>query len=385
MAAGKTIMAEPGKATLQDVARLAGVSPATVSRVLNDPAKVAEGTTARVRHAILETQFVPNAVAVSLAHRRARDGERAAPMPPDTGRELPSASPGIVVAATGKTPPAQRTARPVGLIAVITPTLADETVAGVVEELAAHAIAALVIPAGREDSGLRRAVDAAMAYGPAGFVLAGVHGDAPVRRRLVRAGVPVVEIGDLPGEPIDMAVGCSHHAAGQALARLLAGRGYQSPLLILERTGPALAWLDGFQAGFGAGASGPLPHHVVPAGNAYAHGREIVADMLDLADGQRGRADVVACSSDGLALGALTEAGSRGLRVPRDLAVVGFGDADFAAHTHPRLSTVRLDARAMGQRAARLLLHRLEGNRPRQGPAPRPVDLGFSIVSRDSA
>ncbi|WP_442943643.1 substrate-binding domain-containing protein [Nitrospirillum sp. BR 11752] len=276
-------------------------------------------------------------------------------------------------------------ARPPGVIAVITPALADEAVTGVVEELAAHAMAALVVPAGQEDAGLRRAVDAAMAYSPAGLVLAGLHGDAPVRRRLVRTGVPIVEIGDLPGEAIDMAVGCSHRAAGQALARLLVGRGYQSPLLILERTGPALAWLDGFQAGYGALASGPLPHHVVPAGNPYAHGREVVADMLDLADGEQGRADVVACSSDGLALGALTEATSRGLRVPQDLAVVGFGDADFAAHTHPRLSTIRLDARAMGQRAARLLLHRLEGGRPRQGPTPRPVDLGFSIVSRDSA
>ncbi|TWB39583.1 LacI family DNA-binding transcriptional regulator [Nitrospirillum pindoramense] len=385
MAAGKTMMAEPGKATLQDVARLAGVSPATVSRVLNDPAKVAEGTTARVRHAILETQFVPNAVAVSLAHRRAREGGRAAPVPPGAGKVLPAGASGIVVAENSKTLPIQRAAKPPGVIAVITPALAEEAVAGVVEELAAHAMAALVIPAEREDAGLRRAVDAAMAYSPAGLVLAGLHGDAPVRRRLARAGLPVVEIGDLPGEPIDMAVGCSHRAAGQALARLLAGRGYRSPLLILERTGPSLAWLEGFRADFGARASGPLPHHVVPAGNAYAHGREIVADMLDLADGEQGRADVVACSSDGLALGALTEATSRGLRVPRELAVVGFGDADFAAHTHPRLSTIRLDARAMGQRAARLLLHRLEGGRPRQGPTPRPVDLGFSIVSRDSA
>jgi LacI family gluconate utilization system Gnt-I transcriptional repressor len=89
----------------------------------------------------------------------------------------------------------------------------------------------------------------------------------------------------------------------------------------------------------------------------------------------------VFCSSDGLAQGVLTEARARGLRVPEDLAVVGFGGADFAAALEPSLTTVQIDGAAIGLQAARQLLARCRGEEVPQ----RIVDLGFTIVERRSS
>ena len=87
------------------------------------------------------------------------------------------------------------------------------------------------------------------------------------------------------------------------------------------------------------------------------------------------------CSSDLLALGVMTEAQARGIAVPAQLAVVGFGDLEFAADLHPALTTVRIDGTAIGRQAARFIVDRAEGRQV----GPRVVDIGFSIVDRDSA
>ena len=67
------------------------------------------------------------------------------------------------------------------------------------------------------------------------------------------------------------------------------------------------------------------------------------------------------CSSDLLALGVMTEAQARGIAVPGQLAVVGFGDLEFAADLHPALTTVRIDGAAIGRQAARFIVDRAEG------------------------
>jgi LacI family gluconate utilization system Gnt-I transcriptional repressor len=77
----------------------------------------------------------------------------------------------------------------------------------------------------------------------------------------------------------------------------------------------------------------------------------------------------------------IVEAQVRGLSLPGDLAVVGFGDQDFAAHLAPSLTTVRVDREALGLRAAEALLDRLEG----AGAMAPVTDLGFEMIRRDSA
>jgi LacI family gluconate utilization system Gnt-I transcriptional repressor len=115
----------------------------------------------------------------------------------------------------------------------------------------------------------------------------------------------------------------------------------------------------------------------VPAPSSLQAGREALGRLL----AQDPALDVVVCSSDGLAHGVLIEARARGLDVPGRLAVIGFGDADFAAHLAPALTTVRVDGAAIGHEAARMLLARCAG----QSVEPRRVDLGFTIIERESS
>jgi LacI family transcriptional regulator, gluconate utilization system Gnt-I transcriptional repressor len=91
--------------------------------------------------------------------------------------------------------------------------------------------------------------------------------------------------------------------------------------------------------------------------------------------------DAIFCSSDLLAMGVVTEAKSRGINVPKALAVMGFGDVPFGADMEPALSTVRINGSDIGRLAAKYLMDRAEGQ-----VVQKPiVDVGFSIVERGSS
>jgi len=97
--------------------------------------------------------------------------------------------------------------------------------------------------------------------------------------------------------------------------------------------------------------------------------------------GAQPKADAIFCSSDTLAVGALTEAIRMGLRVPDDLAIAGFGDVELAAELVPSLTTVRLPRAEIGTRTAELLLARIAGTYD----GPSVIDCGYEIVRRESA
>ena len=91
--------------------------------------------------------------------------------------------------------------------------------------------------------------------------------------------------------------------------------------------------------------------------------------------------DVIFCSSDTLAIGAVQECHRRGWRIPERLAVAGYGDMDLASQLFPTLTTVRVPRYAMGRRAADHLIARLNGDQT----LPKIVSIGFEIVERESA
>ncbi|WP_201160010.1 substrate-binding domain-containing protein [Rhodoplanes elegans] len=89
----------------------------------------------------------------------------------------------------------------------------------------------------------------------------------------------------------------------------------------------------------------------------------------------------ITCSADQLAQGVVVEALARGLRVPDDIAVCGFGNAEFSAHTVPSLTTVNVDGAAIGRLAGEMILARCRG----ETVPERIVDVGFEVVQRKSA
>jgi LacI family gluconate utilization system Gnt-I transcriptional repressor len=205
-----------------------------------------------------------------------------------------------------------------------------------------------------------------------GLVVAGLLSMASATDRLRRIGIPVVETWDLSDRPVDMAVGFSHLKVGSAVAGYFLARGWTHVAIATADDQRAAVRREGFLAVIGR----DVPTAVVPAPSNLALGRRAARELLDRDPTLR----AVFCSSDGLAEGVLTEARARGLRVPEDLAVCGFGDADFAAHLEPSLTTVRIDGARIGLEAAQLLLRRL-----RSETVDEPVrDVGFEIIERRS-
>jgi LacI family gluconate utilization system Gnt-I transcriptional repressor len=184
--------------------------------------------------------------------------------------------------------------------------------------------------------------------------------------------IPIVETWDLTDRPVDLVVGFSHVKVGGAVAGYFLAKGWQRVGVATADDRRATQRRDGFAAACGR----DVPTATVPSPSSVPLGRKAMAQLLD----RHPDLQAVYCSSDALAQGALIEAQSRGLRIPEDIALCGFGDADFAACLEPSLTTVRVDGAGMGRRAAQLILQRCEG----ESVAERIVDVGFSIVERAS-
>jgi LacI family gluconate utilization system Gnt-I transcriptional repressor len=328
-----------GGITLSDVAKLAGVSAITVSRALNTPDRVSGETLARVRDAVARTGYVPNLVAGGLASNRSR------------------------------------------LVAALIPTIAGsvflETIQSLTDTLAQAGYQLMLGQSDYTGSREDALIDAIVGRRPDGIVLTGIMHSPQGRRRLLASGIPVVETWDLTPTPIDMLVGFSHDKVGAAAADYLHAKGYRRPAIVTANDHRASLRRSGFETRLHELGVKTVPACVVQAPSTLGNGRAGLLDLLK----HHPDLDAVFCSSDVLAHGVLTQAQAQGLVVPRDLAVMGFGNLNFSASTHPALTTVNIDGVAIGQLAARFIIDRVEG----RDTGPRIRDISFSITERDSA
>jgi len=328
-----------GAVTLDDVAKLAGVSPITVSRALNHPEKVAAETLTRINDAIARTGYVPNLLAGGLASSRSR------------------------------------------LIAAIVPTIANsvyaETIKHLSEELRDSGYQVLLGESGFTQEQEEGLISAILSRRPDGIFLTGVNHSHQCRRLLLAANVPMVETWDLSPSPLDVVIGFSHEQIGSAVARFLFERGYRRIGLVSAVDTRAQVRQKFFiETLRSLGVEDVAVSHVsVPT--TFQLGRDGLARLLDKGFGEGG---AVFCSSDTLAQGALAEAQARGLSIPEQIAIIGFGDQPYAAHTFPPLTTVRFDRAAIGRQAARVLLARINDEEVPE----KVIDVGFKIVERET-
>jgi LacI family transcriptional regulator, gluconate utilization system Gnt-I transcriptional repressor len=328
-----------GAVTLHDVAKLAGVAPITASRALSSPSQVSAEVLQKVTDAVRRTGYVRNVLAGGLASTRSR------------------------------------------LVAAVVPTMSGpvflQTVQSLTEALAERGYQLMLGQSGYVDSREDALLEAIIGRRPDGIVLTGIMHSPEGRKRLLAAGIPVVETWDLTPTPLDMLVGFSHAEVGRAVVDFLRAKGRCRLAVVAGDDERSQRRHEAFQNAARASGLGDVPVFRVPAPTTLKSGRaalsELVREFPDF--------DAVFCSSDLLALGVMIEAQARGIPVPAQLAVVGFGDLEFAADLQPALTTVRIDGAAIGRQAAQFIVDRAEGRQVGQ----RVVDIGFSIVDRDSA
>lgn len=331
-----------GRVTLADVARIAEVSAQTVSRVLNTPDTVPPATIARVRQAIQTAGYVPDRLAGALASGRSR------------------------------------------LVAALVPTIGGpvflETLQALSQALGKRGYQLMLGESGYDDADEEQLIENLISRRPDGVVLTRIVQSSAARERLKLTGIPVVETWDLTDTPVDMLIGFSHEAVGAHVAEFIAGLGRRRPALLTgddPRAGlrrrayamrlVALGLLESDSALPVAEAHAPLT-----LGSARAAFARLLENQPDI--------DAIFCSTDVAAWAAVTEAQTRGLQVPKDLAVVGFGDLGFSADMVPALTTVRIDGATMGAQAAHWIMDRAEGRQP----TATSVDVGFTLIRRES-
>ncbi|MCC3767615.1 LacI family DNA-binding transcriptional regulator [Streptomyces sp. UNOC14_S4] len=325
-------------ANIKDVAERAGVSVATVSRVLNGRSSVA-GTRERVLAAVAELGYRPNVVARALRTARTRT---------------------------------------LGLVIGDLRNPFFTELAGAVEQEARRLGYSLVIGnAGesteQQDDQIRTLLDRRID----GLLVSSAGTGSAALREAVAAGTPLVLLDrTVPG----LAAPCVRAEGREALTELaahLAALGRRGPAVIVAPAGTPIGEerLELFRTALaGHGIALPAERVVASPDLSPTGGRRMMRALLDLPEPP----DAVLATDNLMALGALDEVRARGLRIPADVALVAFDDVPWFAHTDPPLTAVAQPTRELGTAAVHTLLERIEG---REAPS---VLLPARLVRRRS-
>ena len=321
--------------TIADVAARAGVSKTTVSRVLNGKGELDATTAARVRQVIAELGYVPSAGAVGLARGRTR------------------------------------------IIGMLVPSLTwpyiGEVLQGAVDVVETAGYGLLLFTCNRGDESMQQFASQVSAKAFDGLLVIEPEGTLDYISSLHDQGLPVILIDDREHRPLFPSVATTNRAGGEAAAGHLISLGRTRPAVVSgeERFGCTRERLAGFRSRLSDGGH-PLDPELVVAGDfTFEGGRRAVAGLLEAGR----RFDSVFAHNDISAAGALKALADARLRVPDDVAVIGFDDIPLAAHTNPPLSTVRQPMRGMGEASARLLISHFEGDPLPDEPHIVPTEL----------
>ena len=324
----------PGDAapTLSAVAKRAGVSSITVSRVVRMPDLVAPETRARVERAMRDLGYIPNLVAGALASARTNS------------------------------------------VGVLVPTIANsifaDTVQGLSDTLEPRGFSVILAQSRYDPAREDRVLAALLSRRPEAIIMVGSPATEEGSRLLRNARIPIVETWDLPATPVDAVAGFDNYKAGVAVAKHLVAQGRKQLAFIGGDDPRATRRWNGFNdTALQLGAS--APRRLVLDRNASGS----VVALAELPG-----VDAVFAANDAHAIGFMSGLRTAGLlregpASDQPVAVIGLGDLEMGRLISPTLSTISVHGDAIGRTAATLTLER---------GGERRVDLGFELVLRDS-
>jgi LacI family transcriptional regulator len=344
-------MAAP-RTTIREVAKRCGVSPGTVSRALNGYTDVAAATRERILRVAAELEYMPAAAARTLVTQRSRVV-------------------GVFLETGEGNPDLQH-------------PFFHQVLVGFKHAIgrAGYDLLLFANDQPNNDFGAQAYLNRCRHHNVEGAVLMGVDADDPEVRRLVRSEVPCIGFDvDLGGDAVFVA---SDNEAGASLAvQHLVELGHRRIATIagLMHTRPSIDRLRGYRRALQAHGLAFRDEYVVHGDFYVESGGRAMRQLLALDEPPT----AVFADSDLMAIGAIQTATAAGLRVPDDVAVVGFDDIPLAPHLRPSLTTIRQDATGLGTRAGDLLVRWIEGDGA-DGAQGRPssVVLPVELVVRES-
>jgi LacI family gluconate utilization system Gnt-I transcriptional repressor len=308
--------------TLRDVSEASGVSEMTVSRVLRNKGDVSEATREKVREAAKRLGYVPNKIAGALASQR------------------------------------------VNLIAVIIPSLGNmvfpEVLSGISETLEGTDLQPVVGVTDYLPEKEEKVLFEMLSWRPSGVIIAGLEHSEASRTMLRQSDIPVVEIMDVDGQPVDCAVGISHRRAGRKMAEaiLAAGHkriGFLGTKMPLDHR--ARKRFEGFTRTLTKAGIEIADQEFYSGGSALAKGREMTAAMLE----RTPDLDFLYYSNDMIGAGGLLYLIEAGIDVPTQIGLAGFNGVELLDGLPRKLATMDACRREIGVKAAKIIAERNAG------------------------
>lgn len=303
--------------TLKDVAQHARVSEMTASRVLRDKGEASEHTKERVLAAAKAVGYVPNRIAGALSSRT------------------------------------------VNLVGVVVPSISSfvfsEVLTGISDALKPHGLQPIFGITEYDLETEEKVIREMLSWRPSGLIVAGLEHSDAARTMMQNAGVPVAEIMDTDGDPVDINVGISHVETGYNMGKTVLERGYRN----IGYIGTKIAYdfratkrMDGFVKALGESGISLVASEFYVGGSTLLMGREMTAKLLDA----HPEIDCIYYSGDIVSAGGLMHCLSNGLSVPNDLAIAGFSGLNLLQGLPMLPATTNASRYEMGKRAAELVV-----------------------------
>jgi len=307
--------------TLRDVSEATGVSEMTVSRVLRNRGDVSEKTRVKVLAAAKEIGYVPNKIAGALASNR------------------------------------------VNLVAVIIPSLSNmvfpEVLTGINEVLETTALQPVVGVTDYRPEKEEKVLYEMLSWRPSGVIIAGLEHTEAARSMLNAAGIPIVEIMDTDGKPVDAMVGISHRRAGREMAKAILKAGYRrigfmGTKMPLDHR--ARKRFEGFTEALAKEGVEIEDRDFYSGGSALAKGREMTQEMLERSPDL----DFLYYSNDMIGAGGLLYLLDQGIDVPGQIGLAGFNDVELLQGLPRKLATMDACRLEIGRKAAEIIASQLD-------------------------
>lgn len=309
--------------TLRDVSEASGVSEMTVSRVLRNRGDVSEATRTKVLEAARELGYVPNKIAGALASSR------------------------------------------VNLVAVIIPSMSNmvfpEVMTAISDVLDNTDLQPVVGVTNYKPEREEKVLYQMLSWRPSGVIIAGLEHTEASKAMLGAAGIPVVEIMDTDGEPIDSAVGISHRRAGRKMAQAIIDAGYKR-IGFLGTKMPldhrARKRFEGFTEVLAKSGLEIIDSEFYSGGSALKKGREMTEAILKR--NAEEPLDFLYYSNDMIGAGGLLYCQENGIDVPGQIGLAGFNGIEFLDGLPQKLATMDACRVEIGKAAAELIAKRVE-------------------------
>lgn len=333
-----TVNNKKTRPSLQDIAEQVGVTKMTVSRFMRDPQLVSEKTRKKISKIVEDIGYIHNRAPLMLSKASSKS------------------------------------------IGVLLPSLSNQVFANFIQGIESktnkRGYEVLLSHYGYSDEIEERKIASLLSYHVDGIILTGTTHTSRAIKMLKAANIPVIESIELTDNPIDMAVGLDHEMAAYSAVKFMLGKGRSKIAYFGARLdNRTQRRMEGYDRAI-IEAGKQQYHFLTSSHSSFTLGGDLLNRALD----ECPDLDAVFCTNDDIAVGTILACKEKGLKVPKNISVVGYNALNIGQAITPKLTSIYTPRFEIGETCANLLLDRIEGLTIEK----KVHNLGFAITQGES-